>query len=355
MHRRKLLRFFGFAPAAEAFAAVGYRDPSPELRFSEFRGLFIEDTERKRRLADWQVIARDVAAKGYTDVFVATTYVGGAHYDSDLPGLVRWSSSMDGNGGTDVPAAAVAAFAPLGLRIHAVIIAFNARYGVTPETLQALRERSLLGQLYHPQDHRRAELVPWGGAMQRWLNYNHPDARSRLASIARELVTKYPMLAGIHLDYIRSPGWVAELSDATLELYGADDWRRLLPGFFGGDDSSRGRFDAWQRSNVSDAVRRVSEAIGSRMLSASVFTADASPEDHHQSWNTWGVHCAFVSPMIYKADFASFEHQLHANRQHAAPGQHLTPVIGLHQMPVVEAVEARELAGQYIDYRLSYL
>lgn len=355
MQRRKLLKFVGLSPAATAFTASAAGPTISEEPYSEFRGLFIEDTEVKRRLADWQTIARDVSLRGYTDVFVATTYVGGAHYESDVPGLVRWSSSEELNGGSDVPASAVTAFTPRGIKVHAVINAFNAGYGVTPETLRLLRARSLLGMLYHRQTRERAEMVPWGGAMHRWLNYNHPEVRARLALIARELVTKYPGLAGVHLDYIRSPGWVAELSDATLQLYRLADWRRLLPGFLGGDDASRVEFDAWQRANVSDAVRRVALAIGPRALSASVFTADASPTDHHQEWNSWGSHCEFVSPMIYTATASEFEKQLRANERYAAPGQRLFPSIGLHQMPMDEAVRARALTQRYVDYRLSYI
>lgn len=65
-----------------------------------------------------------------------------------------------------------------------------------------------------------------------------------LASIARELTTKYP-LEGIHLDYIRYPDFPKRFPDAS--DYRAS--RSLLPK------------DEWRRSNITRIVKRVHDAI----------------------------------------------------------------------------------------------
>lgn len=348
MKRRSLLKA---ALAATTLPAQSFAAPSAP---TPMRGLVIEHTDLRRNSMDWQAIAREAHARRYSDVFVTTTYTGGCHYDSDVPALVRWGSSRAENGGTTLPEAALDVFTPLGITVHAVINCLNAQYGVTNESLAALRDMNMLGLLYHTERQTREEQVPWGGAWQRYLNYNNPQTGDRLEAIVRELLGKFPELGGVHLDYIRSPGWVAEFSDFTLDLFGVSDWRVLLPGFLGGDDENRAAFDDWQRQNITSVVRKAAGAAGNYTLSASTFPTFFEPVDHHQPWNGWSSYFDFISPMNYTDSNVLFNERLQQDRAFA-PNARIVPAISMSQMSRQQAEAARQSAESYLDYRLSYM
>jgi len=348
MRRRFLLK------AALATTALPVVSPAATPSTVPIRGLVIEHTDVQRTAMDWQAVAREAQARRYTDVFITTTYTGGCHYESEIPALPRWASSLPENGGAPLPEAPLRFFAPLGITVHAVINCFNAQYGVTNESLAALRHMDMLGLLYHPERQTREEQVPWGGAWQRYLNYNNPRTGDRLAAIIRELLQRFPELGGIHLDYLRSPGWVAELSDFTLERYGASDWRLLLPDFFGGLNEERAAFDDWQRVNLSATVRKAVEAAGDHTLSASVFPTYYDPRDHHQPWDEWTSYFDYLCPMNYTDSNVEFNQRLRQDRT-SAPEARIVPAIAMYKMNRQQAQAAREYAQSYLDYRLSYM
>ena len=57
---------------------------------------------------------------------------------------------------------------------------------------------------------------PWGTFL--WWDLGHPEVQDRILGMLAEALERYPTAAGIHLDYIRSPGLGGCFSDACLEV-----------------------------------------------------------------------------------------------------------------------------------------
>jgi uncharacterized lipoprotein YddW (UPF0748 family) len=127
-----------------------------------------------------------------------------------------------------------------------------------------------------------------------YLSPARPAVRAWIASIAREIVTRYAV-DGVHLDYIREPGTFAGLdADARARFaleHGADPARfRLEP------PARRAALDsawaAFQREQVTAIVRGVRDSLAvaraGTMLSAAVLADTAAAERRHaQEWRAW--------------------------------------------------------------------
>ena len=127
-----------------------------------------------------------------------------------------------------------------------------------------------------------------------YLSPARPAVRAWIASIAREIATRYAV-DGIHLDYIREPGAFAGLDGnarATFALeQGAD------PARFGLEPPARravldSSWKAFQRAQVTAIVRGVRDTLERSRpglaLSAAVLADTVSAErDHAQEWRAW--------------------------------------------------------------------
>ena len=126
-----------------------------------------------------------------------------------------------------------------------------------------------------------------------FLNPAHPEARTWIANVAREIAIRYPV-DGIHLDYIRQPG-ISLASDPASRVgfaleHGVDPQRLArLPG------PQRASMDsawvAWQARQVTAVVQEVRDSLAAvrpgLRLSAAVL-ADPEAERHNaQAWRAW--------------------------------------------------------------------
>jgi len=134
----------------------------------------------------------------------------------------------------------------------------------------------------------------WLGVEGVYLSPARPAVRAWIASIAREIATRYAV-DGIHLDYIREPGAFAGLDANARAVFaleqGAD------PARFGLEPAVRraaldSSWMAFQRAQVTAIVRGVRDSLARSRpglaLSAAVLADTVLAERHHaQEWRAW--------------------------------------------------------------------
>ncbi len=127
-----------------------------------------------------------------------------------------------------------------------------------------------------------------------YLSPTRPAVRAWIASIAREIATRYAV-DGIHLDYIREPGAFAGLDANARAIFaleqGADPARfgREAPARRAALDSA---WTAFQRAQITAVVRGVRDSLERSRpglaLSAAVLADTVSAErGHAQDWRAW--------------------------------------------------------------------
>ena len=144
---------------------------------------------------DWPRTMRVLREARVTDLFVNVAGFGFAHYPSAV--LPR-SKTFAQEG--DQLAACLAAARGTGLRVHAWVICFSATRG-TPATLADYAKRGW-------------RLKTAKGALTDYVDPSNAQVRGRILAALDELQSKYPSLAGIHLDFVR---W----GDSTVKPKGA--------------------------------------------------------------------------------------------------------------------------------------
>ncbi|MBN2450817.1 MAG: hypothetical protein JXR77_10535, partial [Lentisphaeria bacterium] len=137
---------------------------------------------------DWSRCAALLSGSGITAVFPNVANAAVADYASQV---LQPSAVFRERG--DQVAACLDACTPRGIEVHAWKICLN--LGDRPDA--ALRESLLrAGRLQQDRD----------GGTRNWLCPSHPENRRAEVRAVEELVTRYPGLAGVHLDFIRFPG-----------------------------------------------------------------------------------------------------------------------------------------------------
>lgn len=208
-----------------------------------------------------------------TDLFVNVAGAGFAHYPSDI--LPR-SKTFEQEG--DQLEKCLQAAKGTGIRVHAWILCFSA----TRSTNDRLKEFERKGW--------RLKLA--SGALTEYLNPANAGVRSYVLSAIDEMQSKYPALAGIHLDFVR---W----GDGTVKPESA---QRYVSQF------------------VSDARRRVKRP---KWLTAAVYGKyPACVQTVGQNWENWldTNLVDYVVPMDYtdsKMRFADLLIQQAKTRSHA--------------------------------------
>jgi uncharacterized lipoprotein YddW (UPF0748 family) len=152
-----------------------------------------------------------------------------------------------------------------------------------------------------------------------WLDPGAPGVARALAAVFAELVTRYPALDGLHLDYIRHPDVLPFSPGSRFGVgldfgYGPATQARFraetgLAPPTGADRANGTRWDAWRRDQVTDLVREIARAARAARpglaLSAAVW---AYPERSYlslfQDWPRWVDEriLDFAVPMAYTTD-----------------------------------------------------
>lgn len=237
------------------------------------------------REGEWPRTAGILAAARITDLYLNVAGPGFAHYDSKtLP-----VSSLFNRSG-DQLAAAIAACAPHGIRVHAWVMCFSA--GRASERMRD--EFASLGRCLRNSD----------GTDSWLLDPSNPEVRAEILDAIAEIARRYPV-AGIHLDYLRwrdfpstrnTPAAMARCRAAL----GVDD-----PG-------DRAIFD-WRARTIgsfaAEARRIVKSLRPGATISAAVYGKYPSCVDAvGQDWHAWlesGI-VDYAVPMDYTADSAKF-------------------------------------------------
>lgn len=136
---------------------------------------------------DWPRTMRRLKAAHVTDLFVNVAGSGFAHYPSDV--LPR--SKIFAQEG-DQLAKCLAAAKGTGIRVHAWVLCFTATRGAS-DVIASYRQKGWT--LRKKPDA--------GGGQTEYLDASIPAVRNRLLSAMDELQSRYPGLAGIHLDFVR--------------------------------------------------------------------------------------------------------------------------------------------------------
>ncbi|MGC9361375.1 MAG: glycoside hydrolase family 10 protein [Candidatus Syntrophosphaera sp.] len=194
------------------------------------------------------------------------------------------------------------------LRVHAWFVAFNA----TPVD-SVLIERNYIYQnhpdwITHDAEGRRQEPGTRPGC---FVDPGLPEVREHLLTVVGDILTGYPLLDGLHLDYVRYPGprWgyhplaVAAFNTSAAQI--GVSWNK------------------WRAEQVTSFVvqaRRLADSISPGLvLSAAVLPdPEEARERYAQDWLSWlerGI-IDHAYPMAYGADAGDFARVLHSLSQY---------------------------------------
>jgi len=366
-------------PPPKSAAAV-----DPRLGGGHLRGLWIlcegsqrvlEHPERIDELIDF------ARAIGATDLFVQVYRGGRAWFDSSLAGAAPYQEIREATG-TDTLRELVARAHASGIRVHAWVNALSLAGHRDAKIVDAIggdavlvdrRGRSLLDypKLDVPQPDRRYYRM---GTPAVWLDPAAPGIADYLAATFAELMTRYPELDGLHLDYIRYPDVLPFSPGSRFGVgldfgYGASTRARFqsetgLVAPIADEVRNANRWDDWRREKMNELVAAVSAAVRAArpdvtegqqpLVSAAVgcyaervYLAEA------QDWKRWiedGL-LDFAVPMTYTLDDRLFRYMVEgfasgprSDRIWVGQGTWLfakNPERALAQLDLLDAVGAR--------------
>jgi len=337
-----------------ALLACGEEPPPPEqaepaeeadlrLEGSRPRGLWVLCEGSQRVLEHPEKVDELIeyaSAIGATDLFVQVYRGGQAWFDSTYAGTApyqRMRASLD----VDPLRELVRRAHLLGLRVHAWVnvlsLANNRDAKIVEElgrdaVLVDRRGRSILDypKLDIPQPDRSYYRM---GTPAVWLDPAAPGVAEYLAATFAELMSRYPELDGLHLDYIRHPGVLPFVPGSRFGVgldfgYGESTRARFraetgLVAPIGDEDANANRWDEWRREKMNELVADLRAAIRSArpeapeneqpLLSAAVGTyAERVYLSEAQDWKRWiedGL-LEFAVPMAYTLDDRLFRYMV---------------------------------------------
>jgi uncharacterized lipoprotein YddW (UPF0748 family) len=325
------------APADEATEA------DLRLEGSRPRGLWVL-CEGSQRVLEHPERVDDLieyaSAIGATDLFVQVYRGGQAWFDSTYAGTApyqRMRESLD----VDPLRELVRRAHLLEIRVHAWVnvlsLANNRDAKIVSElgrdaVLVDRRGRSILDypKLDIPQPDRSYYRM---GTPAVWLDPAAPGVAEYLAATFAELMTRYPELDGLHLDYIRYPGVLPFAPGSRFGVgldfgYGEPTRARFraetgLVAPMGDNLGNANRWDQWRREKMNELVGGLRAAIRSAqpeapeneqpLLSAAVGTyAERVYLAEAQDWKGWiedGL-LEFAVPMAYTLDDRMFRYMV---------------------------------------------
>ncbi|MEM7412856.1 MAG: family 10 glycosylhydrolase [Myxococcota bacterium] len=255
------------------------------------------------------VLLQQARALGASDLFVQVYRGGRAWYDASLADPAPYRENLERHG-VDTLALLLEQAHAAGFRVHAWVnvlsLSRNAKAPIVSDlgrdvVLSDRQGRSLLDYPGYdvPQPDRRYYRMGTPGV---YLDAAAPGVDARLTATFAELLSRYPALDGLHLDYIRYPD-VLPFAPGTrfgvgLDFgYGASTRARFLEETgkqapIGDSLRNANAWDRWRRDRLSSLVADIaSEARRVRpgvVLSAAVWTyADRGYLVLGQDWRRW--------------------------------------------------------------------
>lgn len=304
-------------------AAAPAADPAPRSALwvlCEGSQRVLEDPERI------EVLIEDAVALRATDLFVQVYRGGRAWYAAELADAAPYRTIL-ATTGADTLQLLLDQAHEAGLRVHAWVNVLSLSQNRRAPLLKDLGPTAILvdrqgrSMLEYPGFDLPQPDRTWYrmGTPGLYLDPAVPGVRERLVATFGELLSRYPDLDGLHLDYIRHPG-VLPLIPGSRFGVGLD---------FGYGESSRARFesetrlqapqegnmvnlsrwDEWRRDQVTELVAAIgTEARLQRPqveLSAAVIAyVDRAYLSLAQDWIRWleDGSLDFAVPMIYTVD-----------------------------------------------------
>ncbi len=256
---------------------------------------------------DWPKTCLALKAAGISDILVNVAAPGFAHCRLDaLPRSPVYETQGD------QLAACLAAAKPLGLRVHAWMIAFSTT---------------------HASEHRMKVFAQQGWLLQNtagestpWLDPSVPEVRAMLAKAAEEILTRYAV-DGLHLDFVRYPNYYESLGPGTRQRFEAargkpvPDWpegAKKRPVF-----NELVRWRGLQTTELVSDVRRLQRRIapGILLTAAVLGKYPTCVESVGQDWESWieQGYLDYVMPMNYTESRLAYDslivQQTHSPRQ----------------------------------------
>jgi len=225
-------------------------------------------------------LARDVEAAGITDVFLQAKDADGNRY-----------YAHPGDGGPvprDAFTEALAALRRTGVRVHAWIAVGRDPYLARQHPAWAMTSID-------------------GERSPDWISPSHPDVRAAVRATVGELIDRFP-LAGVHLDYLRYPGFEYDFSPGAVAQFRqaaglprTGDLREMF-------DRHYNAWIGWRSDQITELTGGIAALLASRggdrpILSAALY-ADAATnyrvmEAMAQDYSALARHLGFVVPMAY--------------------------------------------------------
>lgn len=231
------LRLIGAAPVPTAIAIEGVADatPSPTAPTAEERVLLVGADELEwRSAAELSSVMQRAASAGFTTVYLQVRRLGYAYYDS----AVEPAAPAIANGGRaswDPLSEAVALAHGAGLRLYAWLDVLPVWEGAEPPPpLTPGHMYDLLSTRYG--DSWLQAPCNEGEAETYWASPSHQAVRTYLASVARDLTTRYGVdgvfLSGVRYCTAPAEAVAAGVGDATTPAAEAGaidegEWKRL--------------------------------------------------------------------------------------------------------------------------------
>lgn len=276
-------------------------------------GLWVEAEGPNRTLDDLgrlEKMVQAAAEAGITHLYLQVYRGGRSWYASNLIDDEPYRRALTSQGYDPLQFTLGLAHAK-GLRVHAWMNLFNlgrhrdgpfqTRLGPAAVTRDN-RGRSLLhyDNSRAPGDEKQAMVLDTPGY---WLDPGDPQVQEALAAIIQELVSRYPTLDGVHLDYVRYPYAVpmvpgSRYSNGLDFGYGERSVARFLTetglSAFAtkGDPAVAQRWDDWRREQLGRFLRQVRDRTmrlrRNLMLSAALLAwPDRAYQSAYQDWRQW--------------------------------------------------------------------
>ncbi|MGH7411522.1 MAG: glycoside hydrolase family 10 protein [Candidatus Methylomirabilis sp.] len=276
-------------------------------------GLWVEAEGPNRTLDDLGRLEKMVLAAseaGITHLYLQVYRGGRSWYASTLADDEPYRQAVTRQGYDPLQFALGLAHAR-GLQVHAWMNLFNlgrrrdgplqTRLGSAAVTRDN-RGRSLLhyDNSRAPGDEKQAMVLDTPGY---WLDPGDPQVQEALAAIIQELVSRYPTLDGVHLDYVRYPYAVPTVPGSRYSNgldfgYGERSVARFLTetglsAFAAkGDPAVAQRWDDWRREQLGRFLRQVRDRVRrlrrNLMLSAALLAwPDRAYQSAYQDWRLW--------------------------------------------------------------------
>ena len=257
---------------------------------------------------------------GINLVFLETFYHGMTVYRTNLIPYYTGFDKFDYSPYPDYLSAFVAEAGKRGIEVHAWVEDFY--IGVDENYFTKYLPQWL--QLTKDGKNRQSEGAEYGGYL--FLDPANPEVRQYLIQFYDELLTKFPEIAGLNLDYIRYP--VSSRSDDTGYTEVAMAGFAAENGIVFPENATREdkvnavaqQYDAWvqyRANQVTTFVGQVREMVTQKhadvLLSTAVFPEQGkSFGDKKQDFNTWLArgYLDIITPMAYYDDIPTLKSAL---------------------------------------------